>query len=62
MAEKTIVCQDCGEEFVFTESEQKFYSERGFQDPKRCKPCRDKRKARRRDSGGRGGWGGPGRY
>jgi DNA replicative helicase MCM subunit Mcm2 (Cdc46/Mcm family) len=64
MPDKTIVCQDCGQEFVFSESEQKFYEERGFQDPKRCKPCRDQRKAQRRSSGGRGGggWGSHGRY
>lgn len=57
MPDKTLVCQDCGQEFVFTESEQNFYQERGFQEPKRCKPCRDKRKAQKRFSGG-GGRGG----
>ena len=44
--DKTLVCRDCGNEFVFTASEQQFYAERGFEhEPSRCKPCRDKRKA-----------------
>ena len=42
--DKTIKCQDCGKEFVFTEREQEFYIEKGFETPKRCKACRDKRK------------------
>ena len=46
MADKTLVCSDCGKEFVFTEGEQAFYAEKGFtNEPKRCKACRDKRKA-----------------
>lgn len=48
MADKKITCQDCGEEFVFSEDEQVFYAEKGFSDPKRCKPCREKKKAQRR--------------
>ena len=30
MADKYIVCKDCGTEFVFTEGEQAFYKEKGF--------------------------------
>ena len=30
MADKTLVCKDCGAEFVFTEGEQAFYAEKGF--------------------------------
>ncbi len=41
----TLVCRDCGEEFVFTVGEQKFYEEKGFLNkPKCCKACRDKKK------------------
>ena len=29
--DKTIVCKDCGKEFVFTVGEQEFYAEKGFQ-------------------------------
>lgn len=44
--DKTIVCKDCGQEFVFTASEQEFYAEKGFtNEPQRCKACRDARKA-----------------
>ena len=50
--DKTIVCKDCGQEFVFTASEQDFFEERGFtNEPQRCKPCRD---ARKNGGGGRG--------
>ena len=44
MADKTIVCKDCGKEFVFTEGEQAFYKEKGFEnDPVRCPECRNAR-------------------
>ncbi len=43
--DKTLVCKECGNEFVFTAGEQEFYAERGFQnEPQRCKSCRDTRK------------------
>jgi len=43
--DKTLVCKECGDEFIFTAGEQEFYSERGFQnEPQRCKKCRDARK------------------
>lgn len=44
--DKTLICKECGEEFVFTAGEQEFYAEKGFQnEPQRCKKCRDARKA-----------------
>ena len=44
--DKTLTCKECGEEFVFTSGEQEFFAERNFQnEPQRCKPCRDNRKA-----------------
>lgn len=46
--DKTLVCQDCGNEFVFTAGEQDFYKEKGLDnEPKRCKECRNRRKATR---------------
>lgn len=43
--DKTIVCKDCGAEFVFTASEQEFFAEKGFtNEPQRCKSCRAARK------------------
>jgi len=45
--DKTLVCQDCGKEFVFTAGEQEFYQEKGFEnEPKRCKECRQNRRNR----------------
>ena len=36
--DKTLVCKECGKEFVFTAGEQEFYAERGFQnEPQRCR-------------------------
>lgn len=47
--DKTLVCKDCGAEFVFTAGEQEFYTEKGFvNEPQRCKACRDARKSARR--------------
>ncbi|GAB1475434.1 zinc-ribbon domain-containing protein [Bacillota bacterium] len=49
MEDKTLICQDCGAEFIFTAGEQEFYKEKGFtNEPKRCKECRDKKKHNRR--------------
>ena len=43
--DKTIICKDCGNEFVFTAGEQEFYAEKGFEnEPQRCKDCRNARK------------------
>ena len=43
--DKTLVCKDCGQEFVFTAGEQEFYAEKGFtNEPQRCKACRGARK------------------
>ena len=43
--DKTLVCKDCGAEFVFTAGEQEFYAEKGLEnEPKRCKTCRDAKK------------------
>lgn len=47
MPDKTLVCVDCGKEFVFTEGEQAFYQEKGLHEPKRCKECRAKARERR---------------
>ncbi|HWT73565.1 MAG TPA: zinc-ribbon domain-containing protein [Mobilitalea sp.] len=52
MADKVIVCKDCKAEFVFTEREQEFYKEKGFDnEPVRCPNCR-KAKKQQKDNGG----------
>jgi hypothetical protein len=38
-------CIECGADY-FTEGEQDFYISKGLDMPKRCKSCRDKKKAR----------------
>lgn len=42
-----IICKDCGQEFIFTVNEQKFYEEHGYVLPKRCKFCRNARTLRK---------------
>jgi CxxC-x17-CxxC domain-containing protein len=43
--DKTLVCKECGKEFIFTAGEQEFYNEKGFMnEPQRCKDCRQSRK------------------
>ncbi|MFQ5778443.1 MAG: zinc-ribbon domain containing protein [Terriglobia bacterium] len=43
--DKVLFCVDCGAEFVFTAGEQMFFADKGFKhEPKRCKPCKSKRK------------------
>ena len=51
--DKNLTCADCGQEFVFTASEQDFYAQRNFTEPRRCPSCRASRKAARNaDTGG----------
>ena len=50
-----ITCVDCGAQFNFSAKDKAFYQQRGYQAPRRCKTCRDKRK---KEAGG--GHGAPG--
>jgi len=55
LEDKTLVCRDCGKEFIFTTGEQEFYLSRGLQnEPSRCPECRAARRSERR-----GGYGQP---
>lgn len=47
MSDRTLTCADCGQGFVFTSSEQEFYAERQFTEPRRCPSCRAARKLAR---------------
>ncbi|NTV89370.1 MAG: hypothetical protein HGA22_03260 [Clostridiales bacterium] len=61
MADKVLTCKDCNAEFVFNESEQAFYKEKGFEnEPQRCPDCRRARKQQRNNNGGGGNRGGQG--
>lgn len=53
MEDKYLSCKDCGQEFLFSVSEQEFYAEKGFEnEPGRCADCRRARKQQRNDRGG----------
>jgi len=53
MADKTITCKDCNNEFIFNESEQAFYKEKGFEnEPQRCPDCRRAKKQQNNNRGG----------
>ena len=45
MPDLEITCSECSTPFMFTEREQEYYRERNLTHPKRCKPCRDARRA-----------------
>ena len=64
MADKTIVCKDCCNQFIFNESEQAFYKEKGFDnEPQRCPDCRAaKKQQQRRSQGGNSNFGGGKRW
>ena len=53
LSDKTLICVDCGGEFIFTIGEQEFFNSRGFSnDPKRCQTCRSSRRAEQRGYSG----------
>ena len=59
--DKVLSCSDCSQEFTFTASEQQFFADRQFTEPRRCPSCRAARKAARGDTGGgSGGYSGGG--
>ena len=46
-SDKTLTCADCDSEFVFTASEQEFFAQKQFSEPRRCPSCRATRKLSR---------------
>lgn len=51
--DKTLKCVECGQDFVYTASEQELHQSLGYQnEPKRCGPCREAKRQRRNDGGG----------
>lgn len=56
--DKTLTCVDCGQEFMFTATDQQFYADRQFSEPRRCPACRAAKKAARGETGGSYGNGG----
>jgi CxxC-x17-CxxC domain-containing protein len=54
--DKTLQCTDCGASFTFSTQDQEFFASKGYtNEPKRCTPCRDTRKAERGNTGFGGG-------
>ena len=62
MTDKALTCADCSQEFIFTASEQEFFNEKGFSEPRRCPSCRAARKAARNAGSGDSYSGGGGGY
>jgi hypothetical protein len=54
MPSEMLKCCDCGNNFEWSEKDQKFYRSKGYEPPKRCRSCRDKRKKRFADNKKRG--------
>lgn len=55
LQDQTLVCRDCGKEFIWTKGEQEFYKQKGFDNaPVRCKDCRSAKKTRFPQGGDRG--------
>ncbi len=40
LKDRLIICCDCGDEFVFSSSEQKYYYSKFLSIPRRCERCR----------------------
>jgi|GEM_PF-1519357 len=45
MPDQILTCNDCSNTFTFTEGEQAFFKDKGFNPPTRCPDCRRRRKA-----------------
>jgi CxxC-x17-CxxC domain-containing protein len=52
--DRSLTCQDCGQQFTFTAEDQEFFTRRGYTDPKRCPSCRTARRADRTGGGSSG--------
>jgi CxxC-x17-CxxC domain-containing protein len=51
--DKTLVCRDCNQEFIFSAGEQEYYAQKGFtNEPRRCADCRRAHKATQQGGGG----------
>ena len=56
--DSTLTCVECKSSFLFTADDQRYHSEKGYTEPKRCPACRANRRQTR--TGGAGGGGGSG--
>ena len=44
--DKTIICCDCGEPFLWSHGEQRYYQDRSLSPKRRCPQCCEKRRKR----------------
>jgi CxxC-x17-CxxC domain-containing protein len=45
LEEKTIICKDCAQDFLFSAGEQGYFLEKGLlNEPQRCPDCREQRR------------------
>lgn len=52
LSDRTLMCVDCGGEFIFTAGEQEFFNARDFSnEPKRCRSCRAVRRTEQSNGG-----------
>lgn len=47
MTDLNVKCIDCGSDFTITDGDQEFFKSKDLHLPKRCVPCRRKRKESR---------------
>ena len=50
LQDQDINCIECARPFKWPVREQQFYTEKGFKPPRRCKSCREERKAQQEAS------------
>ena len=59
--DKTLACQECSQEFIFSADDQQYHADKGYtNEPKRCKPCRQARRAAQSGNSYGGGYSGGG--
>jgi len=49
LVDRLLQCSDCGDSFLFTVQEQRFFREHDFAEPRRCRHCRDQRRSQHRE-------------
>lgn len=52
-ADQTLTCVDCHQPWTFEAGEQEFFADKGLSTPKRCKPCRQKKREEKGREGGK---------
>ena len=45
--DRTLKCEDCGHQYIFTAGEQQFYAEKGFTNTPKCPVCAAEKRKRR---------------